>query len=42
MGKYILQQTKIDEKTYKKNKNKDWYLDAEEQIKYGIVDEIGL
>ena len=40
MGQYILSRTKIDDKTYKKNKSKDWYLDAKEQVKYGIVDRI--
>ena len=40
MGNYILERSKIDDKTFKRNKAKDWYLDAEEQVKYGIVDEI--
>lgn len=40
MGDYILKRTKIDKKTFQRNKSKDWYFDAEEQLKYGIVDEI--
>lgn len=40
MGAYILERSQMDDKVYKRNKAKDWYLDAEEQIKYGIVSEI--
>lgn len=40
MGKFILSHSSIDDKTYKKYKNQDWYLDSSEQIKYGITDEI--
>lgn len=40
MGEYILKQTNMDEKIYKKNKSKDWYMDAKEQIQYGIVHEL--
>lgn len=40
MKRYILDKTSIDEKTFNRNKNKDWYLTAEELVKYNIVDEI--
>ena len=40
MKKHILANTDIDEKTYSKNKNRDWYLTSEELIKYKIVDEL--
>ena len=40
MKSYILEKTAIDEKTFNKNKNKDWYLTSDELIKYNIVDEI--
>lgn len=40
MKRYILEKTSIDEKTFNRNKNKDWYLTAEELVKYNIVDEI--
>lgn len=40
MKRYILDKTSIDEKTFNRNKNKDWYLTSEELVKYNIVDEI--
>ena len=40
MKRYILDKTNIDEKTFNRNKNKDWYLSSEELVKYNIVDEI--
>ena len=40
MKSYILVNTEIDEKTFNKNKNKDWYLSSDELLKYGIIDEI--
>lgn len=40
MGEYILERSQMDEKVYKRNKAKDWYLDAEEQVKYGVVQKI--
>lgn len=40
MGSYILERSGMDEKIYKKNKSKDWYMDASEQVQYGIVHEI--
>lgn len=39
MKKYILERTTIDEKTFNKNKNKDWYLTPEELIKYNVIDK---
>lgn len=40
MGSYILERTRMDEKIYKRNKSKDWYMDANEQVSYGIVDKV--
>ena len=40
MKKYVLERTKIDEKTFNKNKTKDWYFDSDEQLQNGIVDAI--
>lgn len=40
MKTYILERTDIDEKTFNKNKNKDWYLSCEELQNYHIVDKI--
>lgn len=38
MKAYILDRTTIDEKTFNKNKSKDWYLSSEELIKYHVID----
>lgn len=40
MRNYIIERTNIDTKTLNKYKNKEWYLYAEDQIKYGITDKI--
>lgn len=40
MKTYILEHTNIDEKTFNKNKSKDWYLVGDELLKYGVVDKI--
>jgi len=40
MGKFILARTGMDEKVFKRNKTKDWYMSTEDQIKYGLVHEI--
>lgn len=40
MGSYILERSKIDDKTFKRNKSKDWYFDTDEQIKYGLIDSV--
>lgn len=40
MGKFILARTGMDEKIFKRNKSKDWYLMPEDQLKYGLVHEI--
>ena len=40
MGVYILERSGMDEKLYKKNKSKDWYLDAKEQVSAGLVHAI--
>jgi len=38
MKKYILENTEISEKTFNSNRKKDWYLTAEELVKYKVVD----
>lgn len=40
MKEYILSRTEIDEKTFNKNKAKDWYLTKDELIKFKVVDSI--
>lgn len=40
MGKFILARTGMDEKVFKRNKTKDWYMMPEDQLKYGLVHEI--
>lgn len=40
MCDYILENTAIELNTYNANKAKDWYLSDEEQLNYGLVDEI--
>lgn len=39
MRNYVLSRTTIDQKTFNKNKNSEWYLYIEDQLKYGIVNE---
>ena len=36
MGEYIMSRTGIDNETYNKYKNKDWYLNADQQIEFGF------
>lgn len=40
MKQYILDKTTIDEKTFNKNKSKDWYISDETQVQYGICGKI--
>ena len=40
MRAYILERTDIDEKTFNKNRNKDWYLTADELVNYHVVDKL--
>ena len=40
MREYIIERTVIDPKVLNKNKGKEWYLYAEDQVKNHIVDEI--
>lgn len=40
MGSYILKRTGMDEKLYKRNKAKDWYMDVNEQLSTGVVHKI--
>lgn len=37
MGEYILDRSDIDQRTFNKNKSKDWYKDNTDCIKYGII-----
>lgn len=37
MGEYIMSRTGIDTKTYNKYKNKDWYLNSDQQIEFGFA-----
>lgn len=36
----ILSRTSIDEKTYRKHRDEDWWLFADDMVKYGIVDAV--
>lgn len=40
MSTYILERSGMDEKVFKRNKSKDWYFDANEQIQYGVAQKI--
>ena len=40
MRDFILDKTKIDQKLFKKNSQKDWYIYTDEMLNLGIVDEI--
>lgn len=37
---FVIERTSIDEKTFNKNRNKDWYLTKDDFIKYHIADKI--
>lgn len=39
MGNYILERTGVEEKIWKKNKNKDWWLNADQQVEFGFATE---
>lgn len=40
MRDFILSKTKIDQKLFKKNSAKDWYIYTDEMLEYGIVDKV--
>lgn len=40
LGKYILENTKIDEETFNDNFATDWYITAKDAIGYGICDRL--
>lgn len=40
MGIYIMERTGIEEKVWKKYKNKDWYLNADQQIQFGFATDL--
>ena len=37
MGEYIVERTGLDTKTYNKYKNKDWWINADQQIEFGFA-----
>lgn len=37
MGDYIISRTGIDEKIWRKYKNKDWWLNCDQQLEYGFA-----
>lgn len=37
MGDFILSRTGLDKKIWQRNKNKDWYLNCNQQIEYGFA-----
>lgn len=37
---YFLEHTKVDPKTFKKKAPSDWYMDEDEALKNGLIDEI--
>lgn len=40
IGDYIVSRTGMDEKVWKKNKNKDWYLNSDQQLEFGFGTDI--
>ena len=40
MNSFFMQHTTIEDKVFKRNKSKDWYFSADEQLKYGLVDKV--
>lgn len=40
MREYIMERSTIDQKTFNKHKSHEWYIYADEQLKFGIVHEI--
>lgn len=40
MGKLIIERTGMDKRTYNKNKDKDWWLNSEQQLKYGFATDM--
>lgn len=40
MKKFIMERTKIDHELYEQKLANDWYLTADECLKYGIIDQI--
>ena len=37
---YVLSRTKIDEKMFNRNRNKDWYITGEDLVELGVVDKL--
>lgn len=40
MESYVLERTTIPKQLYSRKRRTEWYMDAEEQVKYGVVDKI--
>ncbi len=40
MTETLFSRTNIDQKTYKQKAPKDWYLDEDDCLKYGVIDQI--
>lgn len=39
-GEWVIERTNIPKATYNRKKKNEWYLDAKEQVEYGVVDGI--
>jgi len=37
---FVIEQTLIDDELYEQRRHTDWWMDAHEMLKYGIIDEI--
>ena len=40
LGKFVLSRTKIPEDVFYENFDNDWYLSANEAIKYGVAEKV--
>ena len=40
LKKIVLKDTKITEEEYSIHKDSDWFMDPEEALRYGVIDEI--
>ena len=40
MEDFVLSRTKITKQLYGQKRRTEWYMSAEEQVKYGVVDKI--
>ena len=37
---FIIENTQIDKKTYTKFAKKEWYINVQDGMKYGLIDEV--